>query len=554
MKRCPQCNRDYYDDSLRYCLDDGMALLHGPAGDIRTPPSEQHTKMLSSKVSDRADTKILNVSRDDSAQPRPSRNFQLKWIGAFSLLFLLLAGALFYLDRQRGPKETVIRSLAVLPLENLSGDPAQEYFADGMTEALIGNLSRIGSLKVISRTSVMRYKKSGKSIPEIAMELGVDGIVEGSVQRSGDRIRVTTQLIDADTDSPIWSQNFERQMSDILKLQSEIAQALSNEIRVQITPDERVRFNKTASLDPRATEAYLLGKHYFSKWTSDSERQAVEQFQKAVTIEPNYADAWAGLADAWTVLAMVGGIGVREAEKPTRESALKAIEIDPANSAAHVSMCFIYNNYDFNWAEGEKECRRGMELDPNNAKAHFAYAYLLSRLERWDEMAEQMDQAMKLDPAEPWWPSVFGSFLIQARRFEEVENNLKRAIKIDPNYRPTYMGLSNLYIERGRFDEALEVREKKGFTGPLEIAYVYARKGDRKKALELLNQYSGEDLYQLALVYAALDNFDKAFEVINLSLDRGEGFMFGYGNFPVLDKLKPDPRWKAVRRRMNFSD
>ena len=471
---------------------------------------------------------------------------------AIVLLSVMGLGYWFYSNHAASTTKRQIKSIAVLPLENLSGDASQDYFADGMTEALIGNLSQIGTLTVISRRSVMRYKRSGKSIPEIAKELGVDGILEGSVQRSGDRILITTQLIHVATDSPIWTKNYERSVSDILKLQSEIAQAVASEIRIQLTPEEQRRFGKSRSIDPRATEAFLLGRHYFNKWTKESERQAVEQFQKAVSIEPEYADAWAGLADAWTVRAMVGDISIPEAERPTRETAIRALEIDPQNSAAHVSMCFIHNNYDFDWSRSENSCKLGIELDPNNAKGHFAYAYMLARVERWNEMAEQMETAMRLDPAEPWWPSVYGSFLTQARRFEEAEKQFKRAIEIDPNWRIAYGGLSDLYVELGRFDEAIEVRERKGPTGSLRKAYIYARMGDRQKALDLLNRSSDQNRFDLALVYTALGDFDKAFGVINESLDRREGFMFGYGNYLVLDKLKSDPRWQDVARRINL--
>ncbi len=475
--------------------------------------------------------------------------------GVLALLLVLLATTVgagyWFFSNSTTADARQIKSIAVLPLANLSGDPSQDYFADGMTEALIGDLSKIAALKVISRTSVMRYKGSGKSVPEIARELNVDGVIEGSVQRSGERFRITTQLIHAATDSPLWSKSYERSVSDILKLQSEIAQAVAGEISIKLTPDLQRKFGSAKSIDPDATEAFLLGKQYFHKWTKESERQAVEQFQKAVSIEPDYADAWAGLADAWTVRAMVGDIPIPEAEKPTRDAATRALEIDPQNAAAHISMCFIYNNYDFDWKRSEESCKRGIELDPSNAKGHFAYAYMLARLERWDEMSRQMETAINLDPAEPWWPSVHGSFLIQARRFEQSEKQFQRAISVDPNWQAIYSGLRNLYVELGRFDEAIRLAEAHNHGG-LSLGYVYARKGDRNKALELLNSTAERNLAERALVYAALDDFDNAFRVIHEALDSREGFMFGYGNFLALEKLKSDPRWAEVSRRINL--
>ncbi|MEO6051539.1 MAG: protein kinase [Pyrinomonadaceae bacterium] len=507
--------------------------------------SENATAILQATTGD-ANKQTASTQNNLSGQFKQHKSF-----AAVALAVLLIGAVGFWFFANLSTNTRRIESIAVLPLENLSGDPAQDYFADGMTEALIGNLSQIGALKVISRTSVMRYKKSGKSIPEIAKELGVDGLIEGSVQRSGDRIRITTQLIHAATDSPIWTKNYERSVSDILKLQSEIAQAVASEIRIQLTPQEQQQFAKTRSIDPRAAEAFLLGRHYFHSWTQQSERQAVEQFQKAVSIEPEYAEAWAGLADAWQVRGIVGDIGFGEAENPARDAAQNALELDPENSPAHISMCFIHNNYDFDWSRSETSCRRGIELDPDNAKGHFAYAYMLARVERWDEMAEQMEIAMHLDPAEPWWPSVYGSFLIQARRFEEAEKNINRSIEINPNWMVGYGTLLNLFIETARFDEAIKLAEKLQYR-PLSMAYVYARKGDRQKAMDYLNRgASDQDRFKLALVYSALDDFDKAFAALNKSLDRRDGFN-GYGNYLVLDKLKSDPRWKDISRRINL--
>ncbi len=549
MKRCPKCRRDYLDDTLVYCLDDGSQLLEGPGSGSDLNAGEQPTQIFEPS------TKVFgNVSAEDEEQA-PSRSRYVWAIAAGGLIIVALAAFGLYSYRSTTNPVKEIRSVAVLPLENLSGDPAQEYFADGMTESIITNLSKIGALKVISRTSVMRYKRSGKTIPEIAKELGVEAVVEGSVQRTDNRVRVTAQLIAAETDSPLWSQQFERPMSDILNLQSEIARALTTEIKIKLTPQEQLQLNKNKVVDPAASEAYYLGKHYFAKWTVESERQAVEQFQKAVSIEPEYADAWAGLADAWTVRAMVGDITASEAEKPTRDATLRALEIDPNNAAAHISMCFVRNNYDFDWAAGEESCKRGIELDPNNAKGHFAYAYLLSRLGRHSEIDVHMQTAMRLDPAEPWWPSVYGNFLIQAGRFEEAEKRIMRAIEVNPTYNQSYYSLGNLYTELGRFDEAIKIWEKAG-AGPksLQMAYVHARKGDTEKARQILGNTDSRNPYLLALVYTALDDFDKAFEVIERTLNEGNGFMFGFGNFRVLDKLKKDARWEPIRQRMNLPE
>lgn len=538
MKLCPECKRRYHDDSLFYCLDDGFQLLDGPSSENRAERDEPATKIFSDPRGD-TPTAVL------TDRPRTRPTVPVRWIAGTAVLLLALVTAGFYFFRNSTPARKEIRSVAVLPLDNLSGDANQDYFANGVTEAVIGNLSQIGSIKVISRTSVMKYKNSGKTVPEIARELGVDGIVEGSVQRSGDRIRVTAQLIDVASDSPVWSQSFERQMSDILKLESEIAQAIAGELRAKLTPGEQKRIDKTRTIDPQATEAYLLGKHYFNMWTAESERRAVDSFQKAVEIEPDYADAWAGLADAWTASAMNGNMRMSEAQRPTREATNRALAIDPDNSAANVSKCFVANNYDFDWVNGERYCRRGIELDHNNATAHFAYAFMLARLERWDQVTTQMEEAMRVDPAQPWWPAVYGDWLTQAHRYDDASKMLDRALKIDPNWEMANFGRMNLYIANQKYDEALKLAH-----GPQALARIYAAMGTRQKALDLLKTVP-EDLYTAARVYAALADNDKAFEILNKNLDEGDGFMGPAASYTEFDKLHSDPRWNDLMRRMN---
>lgn len=542
MNLCPRCNRKYYDESLLFCLDDGERLLGGPA--VQTA-SEDETRNFPG-VSNGPPTEILSTPVhpvDHAKATGPNR--PITWLAAAVMLLAAGAAAYYYTSKKASPTRNLIKSVAVLPLANLSGDADQEYFANGVTEAVIGNLSQIGSIKVISRTSVMKYKNSGQTIPEIAKELGVDGVIEGSVQRAGDRIRVTAQLIDVTSDSPVWSRSFERQMSDILKLESEIAQAVVGEIRAKLTAAEQQRIEKTQTIDPLATEAFLLGKHYFNMWTPESEKRAVENFQKAVEIEPGYADAWAGLADAWTASAMNGNMRMSEAQRPTKDAIDRALAIDADNAAAHVSMCFVKNNYDFDWTNGERFCRRSIDLDPNNSKAHFAYAFMLARLERWDEMNTQMEEAMRVDPAQPWWPAVYGDWLVQAHRYDAASKLFDRALEINPNWEMANFGRLNLNIALGKYDEAIKLAQTPGYR-----ARIYAGMGDRTKALATLKIVPG-DAFTAARVYAALGDNDKAFDILNKSLDQGDGFMGSAASYTEFDKLHSDSRWKDLMRRMN---
>jgi serine/threonine protein kinase/Flp pilus assembly protein TadD len=544
---------------LEKAPEDRYRSMSEVAGDLKALSSSTSRQDLLERTQAENPTAVIPQTTDVGTNTTAEKTgahapWYRRWPMVAALVVLLLGtiGLGGYFWRQKAGSSNDIKSLAVLPLENLSGDPAQDYFADGMTEAVIANLSQIGSIKVISRTSVMRYKNSDKTIPEIARELGVDGIVEGSVQRAGDRVRLTAQLVDVASDSSIWSRSFERQMSDILNLQSEIAQTLAREIRVQLTPAEQQQFAKSRTFAPEALEANLLGMYHFNKFTVQDERKAFEQFRKAVSIEPKYAEAWANLADTWTVRAMFADVPIAQAEQPTRDAANKALEVDPDNAAAHTSLCFIQTNYGFDWIAGENSCRRAIELDPNNVRTRFAYAYLLQRTERFDEMADQMEISMKLDPADPQIPSMYGAFLTQAHKFALAEKQLARALDLDPDWPAANRSMLDLHIELGRFDDANKLYQKLvGKPDFLYAAYIYARKGDRQKAKDMLDRRQEDDPRMLAKIYAALDDFDKAFEVLNRSLDRGEGFMFGSHIYTELDKLKSDPRWRALMRRMN---
>ena len=355
---------------------------------------------------------------------------------SLALLLLLAAGTFIYAWRIRqaaAPVQPEITSLAVLPLENLSGDPSQEYFADGMTEALISNLSQIKALKVISRTSVMRYKESRESLPVIARALGVDAVIEGSVQRSGGRVRVTAQLIPASTDAPIWSRNYERELSDVLKLESDIAQAIASEIRVQLTPVEQNRLASTKNIDPKAHEAYLLGRYHLAKLNPSDLSLAVDYFQQAIRIEPDFAAAYAGLSRAWSERGVWGGKTFIEVEEPSREAALKALQIDPANSGAHTSMCMILINYDHNYSTAEEEVKRAIEIDPGSAEAYVAYGWLLQVLGRHEEVRQKMEKAEQLDPVSSQIQADFGRMLYRARKYDEAEKHLRRSVELDPN-------------------------------------------------------------------------------------------------------------------------
>jgi TolB-like protein len=272
--------------------------------------------------------------------------------------------------------------LAVLPLENLSHDPEQEYFADGMADELVTQLGQISALKVISRTSAMHYKGTQKTLPEIARELHVDAVVEGSVQRSGKRVRINAQLIEAATDQHIWARSYERDLSDTLVLQSEVAQEIVREIAARLTPEEHSRLTSVGTVDPQAQDDYLLGRYYWNKWSEPNLEKAIEYFKRAIARDPNYARAYAGLADAYRDLGNPyrGGRLPVETLPLAKVAAMKALELDPSLGEAHGSLASILMMLDWNWTEAERHYKLEVQLTPSYARGHFDYSAYLQAL------------------------------------------------------------------------------------------------------------------------------------------------------------------------------
>ena len=459
-----------------------------------------------------------------------------------------------------------IRSIAVLPLENLSGDPAQEYFADGMTEALINNLAQIRALKVISRTSAMRYKRSDKSLPEIARELNVDAVIEGTVQRSGGRVRVTAKLIPAATDSPLWAREYERDLSDVLKLQSEVARAVADEIRIQVTPDERARLAAARNIDPQVHDEYLLGRHHL-RTNEDDLRQAIRHFERAVQLAPDYAAAYAGLSNAWLQRSVWGAKDhkqMMEMMPLARDNALKAVKLDPQLVEAHIALGQV-KIFDWDWAGAEAALTRALELDPNSAEAHRTYGDLLSALERHAEAIREMQSAEELDPLSSVTQSRYARALYRARKNEEALPHVQRAIDLDPNLGNVmpYWIQGNLYEQMNRHDEAIASLKKAQSHGgnaqeiSAEIARVYARMGKQSEARRMLKELKATtdpasfSSFGVASVYAALGDKDAAFNVLFHMIEERNVATHIKAD-PQFESLHSDPRWKEMLRRMNF--
>ena len=485
-----------------------------------------------------------------------------RWLLLGGLVALAAAVLVVYLWRHppgAPAAPPAITSLAVLPLANLSGDPAQEYFADGMTEALIGNLARIRALRVVSRTSVMRFKGGTRSLPEIARALSVDAIVEGSVLRTGDRVRISVQLIHVATDAHLWAREYERDLTDILKLQGEVSRAVAEEIQVQITAEERARLASVASVDPAAYQEYLLGQHYLWRLDEEDLTRAIDHFEQATRLDGRYAAAYAGLSHAWWWRGVWGAKSPKQVEVQSRAAALRALELDPQLAAAHVSTGRIKFSYDWDWSGAEMDFGRALELDPNSLDAHFFEGMLFMALGRFPESIAHIERAEQLDPLSATVQSAFGRILYRARRFDEAILHLNQAIELQPEAPGNYGRLADVYEEMGRYDEALAVHEKeKRVSGRAQdlspaVARIYARMGKADEARRILDlqRTRGSQWFVLATTYAALGDKDEAFRLLFQVTEERDALNYVKTD-PRLDSLHSDPRWQTLLRRMNL--
>jgi TolB-like protein/cytochrome c-type biogenesis protein CcmH/NrfG len=509
---------------------------------------------------------IREVRADGAmAAPLPGRGSELsgrlsvrRRLMRVGLTGLTLLGIVTYGLRPVRTTSPEITSVAVIPLDNLSGDPAQEYFADGMTEALIANLARIRALRVVSRTSVMRFKQTKRPLSEIARELNVDAVIEGSVQCSGDRVKISTQLIHAPTDAHLWAREYERELKDILKLQSEVARAVAEEIRVQVTAEERARMASAGTVNPAAHQEYMLGQYHLWKLKEEHLAQAVEHFKRATELDPGYAAAHAGLSHAWWWRGIWGEKTTKEVEAPSRAASRRALELDPRLAEAHVSMGRIkYHEWD--WAGAREAFGRALELDPNSVDAHFFHGMLFMALGQFPEAVAHMQTAEGLDPLSSTVQSAFGRVLYRARRFEEAIPHLKRAIALEPQSPGGYWRLADVYEEMGRYAEALSLAERAAMLvnrqpdSSFQVARIHARMGKRKEARQILAALpkTGRDYSELAGVYAALGDKDEAFRLL---FKKGEHRpILNYSKTdPPLEPLHSDPRWPVLLRYMNF--
>jgi len=510
---------------------------------------------------------------EDTDAPRQSRR-RLAWLLAGASLLLAGGAAWFFHGKRTEPVvQERITSIAVLPLANLSGDPQQDYFADGITEALITELGKIGSLRVVSRASVAPYKGGKLSLDKVARDLNVESLVEGSVVREGSRVRVIAHLIRTRPERQLWAQRYEREVSSILVLQKDLALAIAGEIQAKLTPREDALLAQVSSVDPAAYEAYLNGRYHWNTGSAQGLLKARESFQDAIRRDPTFARAHASLADtyAWSYRWNVKPLmSPRETFAEARSAALKALELDDTLAEAHATLAYIKEAYDWDWPGAEHHYRRAIELNPSYATAYHWFAIELSAMGRHAEAAAQIKAAERLDPRSAIIKAAAGMLLFYAREYEAALDKTRQALDLDPGLIPAHRVSRWIYQTIGRYEEALAAyQNEKSFSGaaneewPVPLAQIQASGGRLAEAQAAIKRGVQSPLVKrnpevlslgIAQAYALMGERDQALSwLAKAEAARAPGFAFVLVD-PLLDNLRADPRFVGLLKKAKLQN
>jgi TolB-like protein/DNA-binding winged helix-turn-helix (wHTH) protein len=528
-------------------------------------PAEAVSTGIEPMIAALPEAKDLNRQLAESpAAPRRARHF-IRWKFAGGLLLSILATLFVWNSRRSNVKSPDLRSLAVLPLENLSSDVSQEYFADGMTDELITALGTISRLRVISRTSVMPYKHVRKPLPQIARELNVDAVVEGTVLRSGDQVRITAQLIRASADEHLWSHSYQGDVRDALQLQDKVARAIADGIRVTVSSQEQALLENPKIVNPAAYDAYLKGRYFWNKRTEQGLKRAVDYFDQARAIDPNYARAYSGLADTYALLGdwEYGVLTPPKAYPQAKAAAIKALKLDNTLGEAHASLAFCLDLFDWDWKSAGIEFKRAIDLSPSYPTAHQWYAWHLFVVGRNDDGMSELKKAESLDPLSLIISADIADALLIAHKYDESIQQSRKTIEMDPSFAMGHYQLSQAFVQVRRYNVAiLELQEAIELSrgNPLcisHLAYVYAVSGRRNEAIKILNDlrnglnHNRSNAADIALIYAGLKERDQAFAWLQKAYEAR--FNPSVLLRPAFDVLRSDSRFQDLLRRLGLS-
>ena len=517
MKRCPECRRDYFDDSLLFCLDDGSSLLEGPAS-----LNEPATAVLPGGIS----------YGDDATK------------------------------QQFGPGPAFANSIAVLPFANMSADAENEYFCDGLAEELLNALSKIENLKVAARTSAFSFKGTNANVAEIAKALNVRTVLEGSVRKANDRVRVTAQLINAADGYHIWSGRYDRELKDIFDVQDEIAVSVVDSLKVKLLGEEKAAVLKHHTRNPQALELYLQGISFFTRFTPEYFRKAIESLEQAIAIDPDYAAAYASLAECYSEMSFFTGPG--EWMPKARVAASKALELDETLGKAHNSLAVVMMYYDLDFEKAEAEFKRAISLDPGNAHIQMWYGWFLGLTRRFGEGLMQMKKARELDPLSPLIGFGIGAISLWSGKTDAAIEHLEREVELNPSFPIGHQYLAEAYLAKGDVASALQAlgRSPAQPGDPFAMtvkALVYATAGDQDRAREILAELEvmagqGFELSaQIAQVHIGLGDKDEAFAWLKRACDDRSLWCTWLGVDPIFSPLRADPRFRELMKRTNLA-
>src|SRR6266581_3964775 len=484
-------------------------------------------------------------------------------ITVFVLLILMGTLATWKLHPWIRPSP-VIRSLAVLPFESLSSDASQDYFADGMTDELISDLGQVSALRVVSRTSVMAYKRARKPLPQIARELNVDAVVEGTVLRSGDQVRITARLIEASADKHLWSQSYEGELRDTLAVQNKVARAIADQIRISLNPQEQAALKSVKVVNPEAYVSYLKGRYFWNKRTADSLKVALAYFNQAIEEDPKYAQAYSGLADTYALLGdwQYAVMTPKEALPKAKAAAIKALELDSALGEAHNSLAFCLDGFDWDLDSAGKEFLRATELNPGYATAHHWYAWHLALLHRYDEALAEMRKAESLDPLSLIINADLAELLALAHSYDESIQQSRKTIEMDPNFGLAHNHLGQAYLQKHMNNEAVaELQKAVQLSGGsptciANLARAYVASGRRSEAENLLSDLKKRSnpshslASEIAVIYVALGDTGQAITWLKKGYE--ERFNPGVLLRPGFDPLRSDAHFQDIVRRIGL--
>jgi TolB-like protein/DNA-binding winged helix-turn-helix (wHTH) protein len=483
--------------------------------------------------------------------------FQLLAVAAI-IFSAILVGHLAMRRIRGNASSTAIRSLVVLPFENLSADPGEEYFADGMTDELTTDLAKIRSLRIVSRTTAMHYKGTSKELPQIARELGVDAVVEGSISRSEDKIRIRAQLVRGATDRHVWANSYERNLTDAVALQAEVARDIAAEIEINLSPQEKTALAATRkTVNPAAYEAYLKGKYFYEKRTAASDQKSIEHFRQAIDMDPNFAAAYAGLAGALVLRSYLGDASPPEVMPESKELVGRALTLDDSLIDAHITSGWIKLTYDWDWSGAEQEIKRALELDPNSAAAHQLYGNYLLAMGHINEAIVEQQRARELDPLSLFVNRDLGRALYYGRRYDDALRQLKQTLELDSEFGGVvYEWISWCYEKKGMPDQAIDaflrLDESGDRTHFRAREQLYKQRGWgtfwRGELQYGRNRVPGASDYFAVLDYARLGDKKNALALLRREIDLHTVWVTWINVDPELDSLRGDPRFNRLLR------